>query len=114
MAEERARNASILKAIWAASALPSTSVRSKGFMDVSESGARRMFWPLQLPTRVEYSPAGSKMTTSSSGKASTVFRISRLTLNDLPEPGLPQTKPMGLASRLRLQMTRLPDCLDWP
>ena len=40
--------------------------------------------------------------------------ISRFTEKDFPEPGLPQTNPMGEASFLRLHMTRLPDCLDCP
>ena len=51
------------------------------------------------------------MMISSSGYARMVFSISRLTEKDLPEPGLPATKPMGLARRLRLQSTRLEDCL---
>lgn len=43
-----------------------------------------------------------------------VFSISRLTEKDLPDPGLPATNPMGLASFLRLQSTRFDDCLFWP
>ena len=114
MAEESAKKASILNASCAASALPSTSDRSKGLSAVSASGARRTFTPPRASMRLPYSPAGSKMMISSVGYESTVLVISRLTENDLPEPGFPQTNPMGLASFLRLQMTRLPDCLDWP
>ena len=83
-------------------------------MCVPESGANLTFSPSTASTSRPYSPAGSNMTTSSSGYASTVLTISRFTLNDLPEPGVPQTKPIGLARSLRLQMTRLPDCFDWP
>ena len=114
VALESASIASILKASCAWLALSATSERSKGFMNVSVSGEKRMQVPPAGSTTGAYSPAGSKTITSSSGYASIVFMISRLTLKLFPEPGLPQTNPMGLASFLRLQMTRLPDCLDWP
>lgn len=42
-----------------------------------------------------------------------VFSISRFTENDLPDPGLPATNPMGLARCLRLQSTKFDDCLFW-
>ena len=67
IALERARNASILNASWAASARPSTSERSKGLSAVSASGASRTFTPPKASMRFPYSPAGSKMMISSSG-----------------------------------------------
>lgn len=67
IADERARKASILNAICDADARPSTSAKSNGFMCVSESGAKRMFTPSVLSMTFPYSPAGSKMMTSSSG-----------------------------------------------
>ena len=69
--------------------------------------------PLPVTTGL-YSPAGSRMMISSSRYARIVFSISLFTENDLPEPGLPDTNPMGLASALRLHSTRFDDCLFWP
>ena len=114
VAEESARNASILKAICAAVDWCATSDRSKGFRCVPESGAKRIDSPPLPVTTGLYSPAGSRMMISSSGYASIVFSISRLTLNDLPLPGLPATNPMGLARCLRLHSTRLLLCLFCP
>lgn len=48
------------------------------------------------------------------GCASTVLVISRFTEKLLPDPGLPHTKPMGLARRWRSHSTRFPLSLDCP
>ena len=73
-----------------------------------------MHSPPFASTTGEYSPAGSRTMISSSGYARMVFSISRLTENDFPDPGLPATKPMGLASLFRLHRTRFEDCLFCP
>ncbi len=86
----------------------------EGLSTAEHPGASSTFAPPSAPTRFPYSPAGSKITTSSSGCASTVLVISRLTEKLLPEPGLPHTNPMGLARRLRSHSTRFPLSLDCP
>ena len=67
VALESASIASILKASCAWFALSATSERSKGFMNVSVSGEKRMQVPPAGSTTGAYSPAGSKTITSSSG-----------------------------------------------
>ena len=103
-----------MNAIWLVVAMLATSERSNGLKRVGESGENAMFDPPSASMRVGYSPAGSNTMIWSSGCASTVLVISRLTLNDLPEPGLPQTNPIGDAKSFLLQTTRLPDCFDCP
>ena len=111
---ESASTASVLYASLAASARSATSAVSRGLSTAEHPGASSTFAPPSAPTRLPYSPAGSKITTSSSGCASTVLVISRFTEKLLPDPGLPHTKPMGLARRLRSHSTRFPLSLDCP
>ena len=61
VAEDSAKNASILKAICAEGDWCATSAKSNGLRWVSESGAKRMDSPPLATTTGEYSPAGSRM-----------------------------------------------------
>lgn len=112
---ESASTASVLYASLAASARSTTSAAPRGGVSTAEHpGASSTFAPPSAPPRLPYSPAGSKITTSSSGCASTVLVISRFTEKLLPDLGLPHTKPMGLARRWRSHSTRFPLSLDCP
>ena len=107
-------SASVFDAAWSCSAWWETSAIPIGLRWLPESGERRTCRPPQASVMGPNSWAGSRMMISSPGYASLVFVISRLVWKLLPLPGLPPTNPMGLASLLRLAMTRLSEWRFWP
>ena len=66
-AADRASTASILQASWVVSKSSETSLKSSGFRYVSESGPNATLRPPKASASRPNSPAGSMMTTSSSG-----------------------------------------------